>query len=49
MFRDLEEEVTVKWKLYALTQKGSAWDYIMIFQIYAIKTNWNKRLFIALY
>ena len=31
MFRDLEEEVTAKWKLYVLTQKGSARDYITIF------------------
>ena len=49
IFRDLEEEATAEQKLYILIQKGSARDYITIFQIYIIRTNWNKRSLIALY
>ena len=49
IFRDLKEEATAKQKLYALIQKGSARDYIIMFQIYAIRTNQNKRSLIPLY
>jgi len=31
IFGDLKEEVMAERKLYILTQKGSAWDYIMMF------------------
>ena len=31
IFGDLEDEAITKQKLYTLTQKGLAWDYIIIF------------------
>jgi len=49
MFGDPEEEVTVEWKLYSLIQKGSAIEYTTQFQMYAIKTDWNEKVFIVLY
>ena len=39
IFGDPEEEATAEQKLYTLTQKGSARDYTIIFQMYAIRTN----------
>jgi len=39
MFGDPEKKAIIERKLYILTQKGLAWDYIIMFQIYAIRTN----------
>jgi len=49
MFRDLEEKAIAEQKLYPLTQKGSAIEYTTQFQIYTIRTDWNKKALIALY
>ena len=49
MFGDLEAITIVKWKLLKFTQKGSAIDYIILFQIYLIQVEWNQKALIVKY
>ena len=41
IFSDLEAVIIVEQKLSELTQKGSAMDYIILFQIYLTQIKWN--------
>ncbi len=41
--------MTVERKLLELTQKGSATEYTMMFQIYVTQTEWNQEALMARY
>ena len=49
MFGDPEKEVTAEQQLENLTQRGTAIEYTMQFQMYTAKTEWNKSALMTKY
>ena len=49
IYSDMEAAMIVERKLLELTQKGSATDYTITFQMYAMQTKWNQKAFMAKY
>jgi carbohydrate-selective porin OprB len=46
IYGDLEIEATVEYRLWELTQWGSAIEYTTQFQMYMIQIKWNKEALI---
>ena len=49
MFKSLEEELVAKNKLENIQQTTSAMAYLTEFQMWATRTNWNKKALMAKY
>ena len=49
IYSDIEAVTTAERRLLEFMQKGSATDYIIIFQMYAIQIKWNQEAFMARY
>ena len=49
MYGNPENKKIAKQKFKKLTQKGSAIDYIVQFQIYATQTSWNNKAIMLKY